>query len=57
MTGKTFHEGIAQKFGGPWTIIKVETVVGYLEAFTTLLVNKPSRGSAVQTCVYRRLRR
>ena len=44
MIDKTLHEGIAQKFGGPWTIIKVETVVGYLEAFTTLLLNKPSRG-------------
>jgi three-Cys-motif partner protein len=35
-------ENIAQRFGGPWTIMKVEVVVGYLEAFTKLLRNKPS---------------
>jgi hypothetical protein len=36
------HKGSAQKFGGPWTIMKVEMVAGYLKAFTTLLFNKPS---------------
>ena len=38
----TSGQDSAQKFGGPWTIIKVETVVAYLQAFTTLLFNKPS---------------
>ena len=36
------RKGSAQKFGGPWTIMKVEMVVGYLKAFTTLLFDKPS---------------
>jgi three-Cys-motif partner protein len=42
MAEKSSSKGIAQKFGGPWTIMKVEMVVGYLEAFTKLLFNKPS---------------
>lgn len=42
MADKSSRKGIAQKFGGPWTIMKVEMVVGYLEAFTKLLFNKPS---------------
>jgi hypothetical protein len=42
MANKSSHKGSAQKFGGPWTAMKVEMVVGYLEAFTTLLFNKPS---------------
>jgi three-Cys-motif partner protein len=36
------HGGSAQKFGGPWTIMKVEMVASYLKAFTTLLFDKPS---------------
>jgi three-Cys-motif partner protein len=42
MANKSSHKGSAQKFGGPWTAMKVEMVVGYLKAFTTLLFNKPS---------------
>jgi hypothetical protein len=42
MADKSSRKGSAQKFGGPWTIMKVEMVVGYLKAFTTLLLNKPS---------------
>jgi len=42
MADKSSRKGSAQNFGGPWTIMKVEMVVGYLKAFTTLLLNKPS---------------
>jgi three-Cys-motif partner protein len=42
MADNSSHKGSAQKFGGPWTIMKVEMVAGYLKAFTTLLFNKPS---------------
>ena len=42
MADKSSRKGSAQKFGGPWTILKVEMVAGYLKAFTTLLFNKPS---------------
>jgi three-Cys-motif partner protein len=42
MSDEGSRKGSAQKFGGPWTILKVEMVVGYLKAFTTLLLNKPS---------------
>jgi hypothetical protein len=30
MTDKGSHKGSAQKFGGPWTIMKVEMVADYL---------------------------
>ncbi|MGO8975704.1 MAG: three-Cys-motif partner protein TcmP [Steroidobacteraceae bacterium] len=42
MADEMSRKDVAQKFGGPWTIMKVEMVVGYLEAFTKLLLNKPS---------------
>jgi three-Cys-motif partner protein len=42
MTDTGSPKGSPQKFGGPWTIIKVEMVAGYLQAFTTLLLNKPT---------------
>jgi three-Cys-motif partner protein len=42
MADQISRKSIAQNFGGPWTIMKVEMVVGYLKTFTTLLSNKPS---------------
>jgi three-Cys-motif partner protein len=33
----------AQRFGGPWTVLKVETVAAYLHEFCTALQNKPAR--------------
>jgi hypothetical protein len=42
MADKSFRKGSAPKFGGPWTIMKIEMVAAYLKAFTTLLFNKPS---------------
>jgi three-Cys-motif partner protein len=32
--------GSAQKFGGPWSIIKIETVASYLQRFNTALKNQ-----------------
>jgi three-Cys-motif partner protein len=32
----------AQKFGGPWTVLKIETVAAYLKAFCTALQAKPT---------------
>jgi three-Cys-motif partner protein len=40
----------AQKFGGPWTVIKVEMVAKYLNAFCKAIENKP-----VQSMPFRRI--
>ena len=42
MADKSSRKRSAQKFGGRWTIMKVEMVADYLKAFTRLLFNKPS---------------
>jgi three-Cys-motif partner protein len=42
MAEERSRKGDAQKFGGRWTIMKVEMVEDYLAAFTRVLVDKPT---------------
>lgn len=40
--GVVMNPKVSQEFGGPWSLLKVDTVQKYLEAYATLMRDKPS---------------